>query len=169
MSADHATASILKAASIPTVVVAVVAVIVGFLLKGGPGLIGALVGGIVACAFFIGGQLAVTKILENNPQIAMTGAFAVYLGQVLVLFILIAVLRDATWLDGRVLAATVLACTIVWIVASVVAWQRTSVLVVDVPSSTDPASSPAIHHGDAEATAIAAVEPATSEIRDGSA
>ena len=121
----------------PTVVVAILGVILGFLLRGGPGLIGALVGGVVACAFFIGGQLAVTKILENNPQTAMTGAFAVYLGQVLVLFILIAVLRDATWLDGRVLAASVLACTIVWIVASVIAWSRTSVLVVDVPDSND--------------------------------
>ena len=121
----------------PTVVVAILGVILGFLLRGGPGLFGALVGGVVACAFFIGGQLAVTKILENNPQTAMTGAFAVYLGQVLVLFILIAVLRDATWLDGRVLAASVLACTIVWIVASVIAWSRTSVLVVDVPDSND--------------------------------
>ena len=137
LSADTATSSILKAAAVPTVVVAILGVILGFILRGGPGLIGALVGGVVACAFFIGGQLAVTKILENNPQTAMTGAFAVYLGQVLVLFILIAVLRDATWLDGRVLAASVLACTIVWIVASVIAWSRTSVLVVDVPESED--------------------------------
>ena len=76
LSADIATSSILKAAAVPTVVVAILGVILGFLLRGGPGLIGALVGGVVACAFFIGGQLAVTKILENNPQTAMTGAGA---------------------------------------------------------------------------------------------
>ena len=88
----------------------------------------------------------------------MTGAFAVYLGQVFVLFILIAVLRDATWLDGRVLAATVLACTIVWILASVVAWQRTDVLVVTVPTSEIDDEAPA--------SSTDVVQPVTSPVAE---
>lgn len=166
MSADLATSSILRAAAIPTLVTGVLAVVVGFIFRVGPGLIGALVGGIVACAFFIGGQLAVTKILENNPQTAMTGAFAVYLGQVLVLFILIAVLRDATWLDGRVLAATVLACTIVWILASVVAWQRTDVLVVTVPTSEIDDAAPASSNDVVQPVTSPLAERGISEIQD---
>jgi ATP synthase protein I len=96
----------------------------------------------------------------------MTGAFAVYLGQVLVLFILIAVLRDATWLDGRVLAATVLACTIVWILASVVAWQRTDVLVVTVPTSEIDDAAPASSNDVVQPVTSPLAERGISEIQD---
>jgi len=165
VSADQAISTILRAAAIPTIVVGIIAIVIGTITKGGPGFIGALVGAVVACVFFIGGQLAITKILYNNPQTAMTGAFAVYLGQILVLFILIAVLRDATWLDGKVLAVTVVACTVTWILASVVAWQRTNVLYVE--PAAEAVDEPEASQPNASESSSANQDLPTAEIGDG--
>ena len=135
MTSAQATSVVLRAAVVPTLVVGVLAVILGAVLKGGNGALGAFLGATISIVFFAGGQWAIDKVLAGNPDTAMAGALLVYVVQILVLFVLIAVLKDATWLDGRVFAATIVACTLTWVGASVVAWNRTKVLYVE-PVST---------------------------------
>ena len=135
MTSAQATSVVLKAAVVPTVVVGVLAVVVGAVLKGGNGALGAFLGALVAIVFFVGGQWGIDKVLGGNPDTAMAGALLVYVVQILALFVLIALLKDATWLDGRVFAATIMVCTITWLGASVWAWNRTKVLYVE-PAST---------------------------------
>ena len=135
MTSAQATSVVLRTAVLPTVVVGVVAIVLGAVLKGGNGALGATLGAVVAIAFFAGGQWGIDKVLKGNPDLALGGALVVYLTQIIVLFILIALLRDATWLDGKVFAVTILACTLTWVTASVFAWNRTKVLYVE-PAST---------------------------------
>ena len=112
--------------------------VIGAIVKGGNGALGAALGGAVAVLFFAGGQWAIDKVLAGNPEVALMGALVVYVVQILVLFVLIALLKDATWLDGRVFGATIMACTVTWLGASVWAWSRTKVLYVEPVSTIDP-------------------------------
>jgi ATP synthase protein I len=135
MTSAQATSVVLRTAVVPTAVVGVVAIVLGAVLKGGNGALGAALGAVVAVGFFAGGQWGIDKVLKGNPDLALGGALVVYLTQIIVLFLLIALLKDATWLDGKVFAATILACTLTWVAASAYAWSRTKVLYVEPVSS----------------------------------
>ena len=78
-------------------------------------------------------------LADGNPDLALSAGLLLYLTQVLVLFGLIIVLRDATWLDGRVFGMAVLAVTLAWIVGSIIASQRVKILYVDPSLSKDAA------------------------------
>jgi ATP synthase protein I len=131
MTSAQASHAILRGAVIPTLVVGVAAVILGALLRGGNGALGAALGAVIAVTFFAAGQYAVDRILAGNPQLAMASALLVYMTQILVLFLLILLLKNATWLNYRVFSATIIACTLTWIVSSVIMWNRTKVLYVE--------------------------------------
>lgn len=122
---------LLRAAAGPTVLVGVLAIVLGAVLRGGVGALGALLGVLLVLAFFAVGQYALGVILANNPQAALTGALALYLVQVGVLFGLIALLKDATVIDPKVFALTVVACTLTWTCAEVWTVGRTNMLVVE--------------------------------------
>ena len=136
LTSAQASHVILRGAVVPTLVVGVVAIVIGALLRGSNGALGATLGAVIAVSFFAGGQYAVDKILAGKPEIAMASALLVYMTQILILFVLIGVLKNATWLDSQVFAATIIACTITWIIASVWAWNRTTVLYVEPHPST---------------------------------
>ena len=51
--------------------------------------------------------------------------------QILVLFGLLLLLREATFIAPKVFAATIIACTLAWIFASALVTWRTKVLYVD--------------------------------------
>jgi ATP synthase protein I len=114
----------IRGAAVPTAVVCLVASVVGAVLKGVPGLIGGLLGTLVVLAFFVLGQLVVARVLNTNPQVGTTAALLVFTLQVLALLVLLLVLRDATWLDGKIFAFTVLVGTLTWTVSSVVVFNR---------------------------------------------
>jgi ATP synthase protein I len=135
MTSSQATSVVLRTAVVPTVLVGLVAIVLGAVLKGGNGALGAALGAVVAVVFFAGGQWGIDKVLKGNPDLALGGALVVYLTQIIVLFVLIALLKDATWLDGKVFAMTILACTLTWVGASVFAWSRVKTLYVE-PVST---------------------------------
>jgi ATP synthase protein I len=99
---------------VATVVVGVAGGVWGGLVAGGQGVVGALLATIVVLAFFGLGQLAVQKVLANNPALGLNVALGVYLGQILVLFVLLLVLRDATFFDPKIFAGTIVACALVW-------------------------------------------------------
>ena len=52
--------------------------------------------------------------MANNPAMGLNVALGVYLGQIIVLFILLFALRDATFFDPKVFAGTIVACALVW-------------------------------------------------------
>jgi ATP synthase protein I len=122
---------VLRRASAVSIGVGLVCTIVGTIVAGTQGLIAGILGTIIAVGFFATGQYIVGRVLRNSPETAFMTALAVYVGQILVLFIILLVLKDATFFAPKVFAATIMACTLAWILmAMAVAW-RTKVLYVD--------------------------------------
>lgn len=120
-----------------TSAVGLLAVVIAAVVGGGLAALGAALGVVITVAFFASGHYAVTRILASRPEIALTGALAVYLGQILVLFVLIALLQDATWLDPKAFAVTIVACTLVWVLMLVWGTQRYRVPTIE-PAPSEP-------------------------------
>jgi ATP synthase protein I len=162
LSPKQASAVALRTALVPSVVVGAIAVVAGWFVDGWLGALGALLGALVAIAFFAGGQYVLGRILSGNPDFALSAGLLLYLTQVLILFGLIVLLRGATWLNGRIFGIAVLAVTIAWIAGSLLATSRTKVLYAD-PANPAPGSVQA----PADAEAAAAREAAVRDSRPG--
>ncbi len=122
------------------VAVAVLGGPIGYAVAGGPGLVGALLGALMAFVFL--GATAASILLAN--RFAGTDAYlGVFFGIVmgsfvlkLVLFLVLAVvLRDQTWLDAKVLFLTLIVGIIGSLVVDVLVVSRTRVPTVsDLPA-----------------------------------
>ena len=138
MLASAATTAVLRGAVVVTSAVGLVAVVVAGLMRGGLAAFGAGLGAVIVVAFFASGQYAVTRILSSNPELALSGGLLVYMTQVLVLFGLILVLRNATWLDPRAFAATIVVCTVTWV--GMLVWGTSRFKVLYVEPRPDPSA-----------------------------
>lgn len=118
-----------------TSVIGVVATVVGTVMAGMPGLWAGVMGTLVVLAFFGLGQLAIQKVLANNPALGLNVALGVYLGQVLVLFLILLLLRDATFFDPKVFAGVIVACALAWTAMIVAALSKRPQAYVE-PEST---------------------------------
>lgn len=79
----------------------------------------ALGGMVLTLVFFVFGQYVIGRVLLTKPEIGLGVAMIVYLTQLIVLLVLIKLLRDAPWLDGKSFGIAILASTLSWTVGSV--------------------------------------------------
>ncbi|MDA2977395.1 MAG: hypothetical protein O3B81_01300 [Actinomycetota bacterium] len=79
----------------------------------------ALGGMVLTLAFFVFGQYVIGRVLLTKPEIGLGVAMIVYLTQLIVLLVLIKLLMDAAWLDGRSFGIAIFACTLSWSAGSV--------------------------------------------------
>ncbi len=124
-------ALVLRRAALITIAVGVLCTVIGTAVSGAQGLLAGVLGTIIAVAFFATGQYIVGRVLSNSPETAFMTALVVYMGQILVLFVLLLLLRDATFFAPKVFAATIIACALAWIFASAFGTWRSKVLYVD--------------------------------------
>lgn len=124
-------ALVLRRAGTFTALVGAVAIVVGYLVDGWSGGVGAVFATALVLVFFSVGQFILGSVLRSNPQMAMTVALTTYLVKIGVLFLLIIVFANTTLFNTRVFAATIVACTLAWTVAEVWVFARTKVLYVD--------------------------------------
>ncbi len=140
-SADPAKAALVRPV-IGTTAVGIIGTIIGGIVAGGPGVIAGLMATVVVLLFFGLGQLAVQKVLANNPALGLNAALGVYLGQIIVLFLILFLLKDATFFDPKVFAATIATCALVWTGLIVAALSKRPAAYVEPEStlslSTDP-------------------------------
>lgn len=118
-----------RALTVPIVATIVVGVAItawGYATSGGPGLLAGALGALVSLGFFLGGQLILARILRTNPMISMGVAMAVYLAQILILFLLIAVLKNASFFDPRVFGFTIIGCVLTWTLSSLTSMKKMS-------------------------------------------
>jgi ATP synthase protein I len=87
--------------------------------------------------FFAVGQLALDKVIRTNPGIATSMALLLYLVKVAVLFVLLLIFKDTQAFDTKVFAATIVSCTVVWLVAETWAFATAKVLYVEPGSGPD--------------------------------
>ena len=130
-TAEAADARLLRIPIISVTITGLVVTVLAYIFAGVNGLVAGLIGTIVVVAFFGGGQYVVTRVLRNNPMIAMNTALLVYLVQMAVMFGLILLLQDATFFNPKAFALTIVACALVWTVAMVIAMTRSKVLYVE--------------------------------------
>ena len=139
MTADQATRAVLRASVVPTAVVGVLAVVVALPSPGGHGALAASAGSHrSSCCSSPAASTSSAGSCRSNPEPSSRPALLIYLIQIAVLFVLIALLKDATWLDPKVFAITVVMCTLAFTGVAVLATQRAKVLYVE-PVSDEPA------------------------------
>lgn len=124
-------ALVLRTAGGVTVVVGVIASVIGLVVGGGKGLLGAVIATAIVVVFFSIGQFTLGAVLKNNPQMALTVALMIYLAKVGVLLVLIILFSGTTMFDTKVFAATIVAGTLAWTGAEVWVFARTKVLYVE--------------------------------------
>jgi len=135
--------ALVRTPSFITGVVGVIAVVVAGFLYGGKGALAAAMGAIVVIAFFAGGQIVVGRVLRNNPALGMNTALLVYIVQIGLLFVLMLVLKNATFFNAQVFAFTVIVCVLTWILGAIIGFSRTKMLTVEPGSGpTGPPSPP---------------------------
>lgn len=93
-------------------------------LRGGDGLVAALLGGATALVILVVGLLGIAAIVAGHPAVSMAGAFVVYLGQLILLAAVVLALRDAAWLDGRAFAIGAVVTTVLAQVGLIVGYTR---------------------------------------------
>ena len=139
-------AAMLRTALLPSAACGVLAIAVLWVMRGLSGGLAAAGGVAVALVFFGAGLLVMKRLATDNPMTLVTGALAVFLGQVIFLGVIILTLSTADWLDGVAFGAAVLVVAIAWQVFQVVAFARTRRPVYEpspVPDDAADASGPA--------------------------
>jgi ATP synthase protein I len=119
-------------AAIVTAVVAVIALVVAFVLRGGPGLVGALAGAVVAGGLGFMGTWVMARTARATPAGVMIGAMTAFGMKIIFMLVFLLLFQGTTLFDGRAFAFTILAVTAAWIVGEVVGFVRTRVPAVDL-------------------------------------
>lgn len=121
--------------SIPAIVIGAITVLALLLLEGGFAARSAVLGAFLVLVFFSFGQYVVGRVLATKPELGLGVAMLVYLTQLGVLLILIRVLRDVNWLDGRAFGIAIIVGTLAWTLSSVFMLSRHKTTVIE---TTDP-------------------------------
>ena len=124
-------------AALPTFIVGALATITGFISSGIEGLIAGVFGTFLVVIFFEAGQLALDKVIRTNPALATSMALLLYLIKIAILFVLLLLFKDTQAFDTKVFAATIVSCTVVWLVAETWAFATAKVLYVEPGSGPD--------------------------------
>ncbi len=131
-------AAMLQGAFAPTVVLAVVGVVIVWPLRGERAAGSAMLGALVALAFLSLGLLVMARLrATQDPMRLLASAVAVFLGQLLFLLVVIVALGGADWLDGPAFGLAALGVALVWQALQVLAFVRARRLVFDEESGED--------------------------------
>ena len=121
--------AMLRGSVLPTVAVALVAVVVCAFVGGAREAWSAALGAALVVVFFSLSLLVMRRTAHLAPTTVMAVVLATYTAKILALGVAMVLLRDASWLSGAALGLTVVACTIVWLGFEMRAFTRLRVLV----------------------------------------
>lgn len=133
----------LRGSFLPSVAAGLVAVVAFFVLRDALSAASALFGLLIATAFFASGFAIMARVVrEASPLLFMAAAMAVYMGQMIVLFLVFVLSGQVGWLDNVAVGLTILVVALVWQGASMLAWRRSRTSVYD-PQDPAEESAPA--------------------------
>ena len=122
MSAYYAV--ILRRSAMLTAPVALLMIVLGAVLGGTKGLLGAALGVALVIVFFGVSVLVVGWAAKISPQAMMAAAVGTFLVKILVLIILLSIFQDSTAFNGRIFGLTVIVCVIAYSAAQMVSSMR---------------------------------------------
>jgi ATP synthase protein I len=131
MSAYYAV--ILRRSALLTAPVALLMIVLGGVLGGSKGLLGALIGVGLVIVFFGISVLVVGRASKVSPQAMMAAAVGTFVVKILVLIILLSAFQNTTAFNGKWFGLTVIVCVIAYSAAQMVSAMRLKMLYVDEP------------------------------------
>ena len=129
MSANYAV--ILRRSAMLTAPVALLMIVLGAILDGSKGLLGAALGVGVVIVFFGISVLVVGRAAKVSPQAMMIAAIATYLAKIVVLLVLVGIFQDSTAFNGRFFGLTVIVCVLAYSAAQMLWSMRLKMLYVE--------------------------------------
>ena len=117
-------AGVVRSSVLPTALVGLVAVAVAWGLDGSDAAVGALVGALLAIAFFGGGALAAWWAADFPPASVMAVAMMTYAFKVIVLALFLVLLRGTEAFPERPFAVAVIVCAVVWLATEIRRYVR---------------------------------------------
>jgi ATP synthase protein I len=140
-------ARLLIRSAVPTAIAGAAAIVVGALVAGGKGALGALLGVLLVAVFFTASMVIVGWVSRVRPSALMPTAVGTFLAKILLLLGLIAALNGTTAFNTKVFGFTAIACVLVWTGGQVASLARRMPYVEPAPS-VDPGVDP----GEADGT-----------------
>ncbi|MFE9920968.1 hypothetical protein ACFYQA_05140 [Streptomyces sp. NPDC005774] len=127
---------ILIQAAVPTAAVGAVAVAVGAAVEGGQGAIGAVVGALLVILLMGTGLYVLHWIARSVPHLFQAMGLMMYMTQILLIFVFIALFKDTTLFHPKVFALSLLASTLTWVAAQARATMKAKTFYVDPDPAT---------------------------------
>jgi ATP synthase protein I len=124
-------AVIIRRSALVTAPVALLLIVLGALLGGAKGLLGAVLGVALVIAFFGISVLVVGRFARVSPQAMMVAAIATYLMKILVLLFLVGRFQDSTAFNPRVFGLTAIVCVLTYSAAQMIWSMRLKILYVE--------------------------------------
>ncbi len=128
--------------AVPTAVTGAVAVVVGSLLAGGKGALGAAVGTVLTFAVMAVGLVILQRTAKHLPHLFQAMGLLLYTTQVLLVAVFLLVFKHTTLFNTKAFAFALLAATLVWIGAQARAYMKAKILYVDPESGEAKKSAP---------------------------
>jgi ATP synthase protein I len=129
MSAYYAV--ILRRSALLTAPVALLMIVLGAILGGTKGLLGAVIGVGLVIVFFGISVLVVGRASKVSPQAMMAAAVGTFVVKILVLIILLSTFQNSTAFNSRWFGLTVIVCVIAYSAAQMVSAMRLKMLYVE--------------------------------------
>ncbi|MEU3143810.1 MULTISPECIES: hypothetical protein [unclassified Streptomyces] len=122
---------ILMQAAVPTAAVGAVAVAVGGAVEGGQGAIGAVIGAALVILLMGTGLYVLQWIARSIPHLFQAMGMMMYLTQILLIFVFIALFKDTTLFHPQAFALSLLVSTLTWVTAQARATMKAKTYYVD--------------------------------------
>ena len=117
-------AVILRRSAMLTAPVALLMIVLGGVLSGSKGLLGAIIGVGLVIAFFGISALVVSRAARVNPQAMMAAAVGTFILKILVLIILLSTFQNSTAFNDKLFGLTVIVCVLAYSAAQMISSIR---------------------------------------------
>ncbi|MFF4508654.1 hypothetical protein [Streptomyces sp. NPDC001401] len=120
--------------AVPTAATGVAAVAVSAVVAGGKGAVGAAVGVLLSMLFMGLGLYVLQWTAKTLPQLFQAMAMMLYVAQLLLLMIFVALFRGTSLFSARAFAISLVVATVVWMAAQARAHMKSKIFYVDPDS-----------------------------------
>lgn len=126
--------------AVPSALAGAVGAVVGGVLEGGKGAIGAVSGAVVVILFMGIGLYVLQRTAKSLPHLFQAMGLLLYTTQILALAVVLVVFKNTTLFNTQVFALTLLGTTLVWVAAQARAHSKAKILYVEPDSSAGDAN-----------------------------
>jgi ATP synthase protein I len=120
--------------AVPTAAVGAIVIAVSAAVAGGKGALGAAVGTVLAILFMGIGLYVLQWTAKTLPQLFQAMGLMLYVAQLLLLLIFMAVFKDTTLFNAKAFAVSLVVATVVWMAAQARAHMKAKLFYIDPDS-----------------------------------